>query len=240
MGPADYVSHLRSDGARLADVAEGNLERPVPSCPEWNVADLLWHTGEVHRFWTNVVATLAHEPRGLGIERPADESIVAWYRAGVDEAAGTLEAADPTAPIWTWTSTDDTAAWVQRRMAQETAVHRFDGELACGSATPVDRALAVDGIDEFLDVFLPEPDAARDLGEGTIHLHATDGEGEWLLRVDGAETLVERGHAKGDVAVRGPASDLLLMLWRRLPAADLEVLGNAPVLERFLAGVAVE
>jgi uncharacterized protein (TIGR03083 family) len=240
MRPEDYVTHLRRDGARLADVAEGNLARPVPSCPEWNVADLLWHTGEVHRFWANVVATLSREPRGLGIERPADDSIVAWYREGVEVTARTLEAADPTAALWTWTSTDDTAAWVQRRMAQETAVHRYDGELACERTTLVDQALALDGIDEFLDVFLPEADTTRDLGKGTIHLHATDDKGEWLLTVDGADTRVERGHAKGDVAVRGSASDLLLMLWRRVPPVGLEVLGDAPVLDRFLAGVAIE
>jgi hypothetical protein len=112
--------------------------------------------------------------------------------------------------------------------------------LATDRTTPVDRALAVDGIDEFLDVFLPEADTTRNLGNGTIHLHATDGEGEWLLTVDGAETQVERGHAKGDVAVRASASDLLLMLWRRVSPSGLDVLGDAPVLDRFLAGVAVE
>jgi uncharacterized protein (TIGR03083 family) len=203
------------------------------------VADLLWHTGEVHRFWANVVDTLAREPRRLGIERPDNDSIVAWYREGLEETTRVLGAADPAAPLWTWTSTDDTVGWVQRRMAQETAVHRFDGELASNRMTPVDRVLAVDGIDEFLDVFLPEADTTRDLGKGTIHLHATDGEGEWLLTVDGAETRVERGHAKGDVAVRGSASEMLLMLWRRVPPSDLGVLGEGAVLDRFLAGVAI-
>jgi hypothetical protein len=125
-------------------------------------------------------------------------------------------------------------------MAQETAVHRWDGEVASGQTTPVDRGLAIDGIDEFVDVFLPEVNPSRDLGHGSIHLHSTDGEGEWLITVDGSEVQVSRGHAKGDVAVRGSASDLLLVLWRRLPPADVEVLGDGSVLDRFLAGTAIE
>ena len=40
-------------------------------------------------------------------------------------------------------------------------------------------------------------------------------------------------HAKGDVAVRGTASDLLLFVWGRLPGESLEVLGDASLIERF-------
>jgi hypothetical protein len=48
---------------------------------------------------------------------------------------------------------------------------------------------------------------------------------------------VEPGHGKGDVAVRGPASDLLLVLMRRVPPGDppVEVLGDAAVLDELLA-----
>ena len=42
-----------------------------------------------------------------------------------------------------------------------------------------------------------------------------------------------REHAKGDVAVRGTASDLLLFLWGRLPGKNLEVLGDASLLGRY-------
>jgi uncharacterized protein (TIGR03083 family) len=241
MGPSDYVAHLRSDGLRLAEVAEGNLERTVPSCPEWDVAELVWHTGAVHRFWTEVVRTNAQQVAGRpALQRPSTDALVAWFRDGLEQSAQVLEAADPVAPIWTWTSTDDNAGWVQRRMAQETAVHRWDAEVASGQTTALERDLAVDGIDEFFDVFLPEADTPRDLGRGTIHLHTTDGEGEWLLAVDGDDAQVTHGHAKGDVAARGTASQLLLMLWRRLGPEQVEVHGDASVLVRFLAGVAVD
>ncbi len=54
----------------------------------------------------------------------------------------------------------------------------------------------------------------------TIHLHCTDGEGEWLITRAGDDVVVTREHAKGDVAARGTASDLLLFLWGRVPATD--------------------
>ncbi len=42
-----------------------------------------------------------------------------------------------------------------------------------------------------------------------------------------------REHAKGDVAVRGPASDVLLVLMGRKTMDAADVLGDAPLFERF-------
>jgi hypothetical protein len=46
--------------------------------------------------------------------------------------------------------------------------------------------------------------------------------------------VVTREHKKGSVALRGTASDLLLVLWRRLPVDIVEVIGDSSVAERFL------
>jgi hypothetical protein len=54
-----------------------------------------------------------------------------------------------------------------------------------------------------------------------------------MVRFEGSEAVVSRGHAKGDVAARGTGSDLLLFLWHRIPAERLEVLGDAALLERY-------
>ena len=43
-------------------------------------------------------------------------------------------------------------------------------------------------------------------------------------------------HAKGDVAARGAASDLLLMMWGRVPVTQVEVFGDASLLERWSDG----
>ena len=96
-----------------------------------------------------------------------------------------------------------------------------------------------DGIDEYVTVFVPR--FGRSLGElgGSIHLHCTDVDGEWLLVPDDDGVTVTREHAKGDVAARGAASDLLLHLWGRRPIDVLEVFGDAALLERFVAAVRV-
>jgi hypothetical protein len=55
----------------------------------------------------------------------------------------------------------------------------------------------------------------------------------------GADGTVTREHAKGDAALRGPAADLLLALWHRLPLDDLDVVGDRAVAERFVARTTV-
>jgi uncharacterized protein (TIGR03083 family) len=55
--------------------------------------------------------------------------------------------------VWTWTGANQPVAWVERRMAQETAVHRWDAANAVGLPYDIPTAVAADGIDEFLTWF---------------------------------------------------------------------------------------
>ena len=50
-----------------------------------------------------------------------------------------------------------------------------------------------------------------------------------------ARDVVTREHAKGDAAVRGPAHDLLMVLWRRQSLDTVEVIGDRAVAERLIA-----
>ena len=119
-------------------------------------------------------------------------------------------------------------------------MHRVDAESAAGTPTPLDAELAVDGIDEFLTVFLPRlADNFGDVGDATVHVHCTDVEGEWLVARRDGEITVTAEHAKGDVAARGSASDLALFLWGRVPADALEVFGDADLLARFREAIRV-
>ena len=80
-----------------------------------------------------------------------------------------------------------------------------------------------------------------------LHVHVT-GEaaaaegvtGEWMIRPGAADVAVEPGHGKGDVAVRGAAGDLLLLLMRRVSPGDpgIEVMGDAALLDALLAATA--
>ncbi len=64
--------------------------------------------------------------------------------------------------------------------------------------------------------------------EATLHVHCTDVPGEWLVRRDPSGLTVSRGHTKADVALRGSASDLFLVVLGRAPVDSVEVLGDPP------------
>ncbi|CAN0485056.1 unnamed protein product, partial [Phaeothamnion confervicola] len=137
--------------------------------------------------------------------------------------------------VWNWTGSNQTVGWVLRRMAQEMAIHRADADAAAGRPTDIEPALASDGIDEFLNGFLwwVKPDAEP--VAGSVHIHCTDVAGEWTVREHDGGFDVTPEHAKGDCALRGPASDLLLALWRRQPLSSVDVVGDTDVAARFVA-----
>jgi uncharacterized protein (TIGR03083 family) len=227
---------LTRDCAAVAATAEtASLGVPVPACPGWTLADVVYHTGEVLSFWTTIVRDEVDDPETIERpSRPADAALTGWLRQQAVEASRVLRSSDPASRCWTWTEQHD-VAFVIRRLAQEIAVHRWDAEDAAGRAASIEPALASDGIDEFLEHFIPwKRFDAEELG-GTAHLHCTDVAGEWLVApgADG-KLVVTREHAKGSCALRGAASDLLLVLWRRRPLASVEVIGDAGVARRLV------
>lgn len=235
LGLDRYMELLRSDGDELLDAARSDLDRQVPACPEWTARELVVHMGGVHRFWGDIAARRLADPSDARAEQAPDDDagIMSWYGDGLERLVDILSGADPSEPVWSW-STRKEIGFIQRRMPQETAVHRWDAQDGAGDAEPIDAELAVDGVDEWLEVFGAAQDRRPEGAGETLHLHRTDGEGEWLVRVHPDGIDVTRGHEKGDVALRGSSSDLLLVLWRRLPLDRIEVLGDRVVAERFL------
>lgn len=237
MDEFDLLVAVEQDAALFAAACEAaGLDTPVPPCPGWDVADLLWHLTEVHWFWGTIVAERRTTPKGLaGLERPAHDQLLNVYYDRLGELVDALRSTDAQTPVWSWSGGDKNVAWVIRRMAHETAVHRWDAEVATDTPAPIDPLLASDGIDEFLANFLPwTTDGAAPVG-GSVHIHCTDTPGEWTVVEGGEGFTVTREHAKGDCALRGEASDLLLALWHRLPLSAVEVMGDTGVAERFVA-----
>lgn len=235
MDRSSYLDALRRDGQAFAEAAlDAGLPEPVESCPGWDVGELVWHLGEVHHFWGTIVAERRQDPAIAEPPRPPADELIEWYRAGLDRLVGALDAAADDDAVWTWSDRRD-VGFVVRRMAQETAVHRWDAERAAGRAAPIEPVLASDGIDEFLHHMLGAREALVVL-PGSVHLHCTDVAGEWLVVPGaGSSLVVTREHAKGECALRGAASDLLLALWRRLPVSALDVVGDAAVGAALLA-----
>ncbi len=233
---AEYLAVLQREGDAFADSIAQAMDVSIASCEPWVGADLLWHMIEVHYSWKFIVESHLMNPDDyVPRSKPADKDLLTEYRAGLDELINVLSSLDPARSCWTWAGIQD-VAWVIRRMAHETAVHAWDARCAAGKTTEIDAALASDGIDEFVHVMVMSNmrDEEGPLS-GSVHIHCTDVDGEWLIvPTSTSDVVVTREHAKGDCAIRGSASALLLGLWRRIPTSSLEVIGSADVAAQFL------
>lgn len=231
--PYDATSLLRRDGAQIIDAGQrAGLDADVPSCEGWTMSDLLWHMSEVWTFWrfivNNDVTTSDQLAEFPEIPRVADDVLVDWTTAALTGLHAALTSTPPTTEVWTWTGSPQDVWWVRRRMAHETAVHRWDAERVVGDPFEIWSLVASDGIDEFLHFFAP-----RNRSEplpGTVHLHCTDTtpeeNGEWIIhRLEPGRIDVDRAHVKGDAAIRGSANDLLLWLWGR-DGMDVDIVGD--------------
>jgi uncharacterized protein (TIGR03083 family) len=241
----DSLGAIRRDSARFYSTADtADPTRPVPSCPDWTIADLAWHLGECHWFWGTDIETRATGPDQIEQakpERPASHGdVIAWGRAQADRMLQLLETTPDEVPVWTWAldESEHNVGFIRRHQVQEAAVHRWDIEQAAtGRAQPIEPDVAADSVDEVLAITLPwgaRPDKPL---PGSVHVHCTDTAGEWFVHADGR---VEPIHAKGDVAIRGTASDLLLALYKRVAIGDLDVIGDASVAQEFIARINTE
>jgi uncharacterized protein (TIGR03083 family) len=233
---------IRTESERAFALAGDHWDTRVVTCPEWSMGDLLAHMGRAQRMATANMTNGGERTSWKKISRPPEDKdgVLAWFSEGTALLLEAIDTTDLEAPAWTFDPKDQRAWWWSRRQAQETMVHRWDGEHAVVTAaggtevTGFIPEVAVAGIDEHLCNFFPMwPKEAR--GEalrGTLHVHTTDADGEWFLDLDEPGTPTRREHAKADTAVRGPATEVLLWVWnRRPPAAPVETFGDRSVLE---------
>lgn len=227
----------------VATIRDASLDRPVPTCPGWDLAELIRHTGCVHRWAEWHVRNVAPQRRSqadIGIAAPSDDELVEWFTEGGRLVVATLRAADPDAAMWAWGADQHVRFW-SRRQAHETAIHRVDAEAATGTISALAPQLAADGISELLDNIPTAayfaPNVRQLVGEGeSLHIHCTDTEGEWTITLEPDGFRVDATHSKATVAVRGRASDLALALYKRTDLDDrFEVFGDRAVLDFWLA-----
>ncbi|GGR52765.1 uncharacterized protein (TIGR03083 family) [Nocardioides luteus] len=261
--PAAYLDHIRTESARFrAVLADTSPTAPVPTAPEWTAADLLWHVAaEVQHFWTYVLESRPATPTEETYpepERPKDadyQELLENFDRMNATFIETLEKTAPDEPTWSW-SDDQTAAFTYRRQAHEILIHRIDAELAAGALTPLDPALAADGVEEVLDIFYGgKPGwASFTGGDDFVRVDAVDTDTQtWvqLGRVSGTSPDGERLEDEPDlsvlpadqipagtepaVVVEGTAADLDAWLWRRLDDERITVTGDTSVYDRFRA-----
>lgn len=211
----DDLALLREEGPLLRDVAAVDLALPVPSCPGWTQADLLGHVGRSYRWAARNVASddggeVPREKVG-GIDD--DSPVLEWFDHSLGELLEVLEDVDPGTEVWTYGSDGTVRFWI-RRMAHESMMHRWDAQHARGDTERFDPGVAVDAIDELLDVRVMTPGLLAEAGS-VLHVRAEDANADWSLDPEFPDEL-GRGFAEGDAHLHGPSAELLLSLWRRI------------------------
>jgi len=231
---SELVAAIRSEGETILAAARFGLEADVPTCAGWEVDDLLLHVGRVFTRASTLVGERLTTQQDYAPEPPTGTDPVDYLNNALDDLVEALTSADADTPVWNWSGESQTAAFWARRMAHESVVHRYDAQRAHGVAQPIDADLAIDGLDEMVDVLLPRI-VERDnviLPTATYVLSATD-DGDWSVRLgpDGVERLDVA--KEPDVTVRGTPSALLLAAYNRIKWTSLEVDGDATLLESW-------
>ncbi len=174
-----FLDHLRRESDRFLDLlAEADPSARVPSCPEWAAADLLWHLAEVQWFWATIVDERRSSPEGLQHpERPTDlDALLTFAAQQSDRLVQVLTETPPETAVHMWAE-DKTAGYVLRRQAHEALIHRLDAELTVDEVTPLDPALAADGVDECLAIMyggIPEGWGTFTPAGAPVRVHLTD------------------------------------------------------------------
>jgi uncharacterized protein (TIGR03083 family) len=218
-------------------VAGAELTRPVPTCPEWTFEDLVAHVGRGLRWAAAVTTQRTFVPFHLVPEAALPAEPAPWVRSAAELLVSAVAGNGAGNPAWTWIEDQRACFWL-RRMTHELAVHRADAAATVGVPYDVEPGLAADGVTEFFELIParlrgnPSPALRNLAGTGeTLHLHATDGAGDWRLTRTPHGLALADHPGPADVTVRAPAADLMLVLYGRLPVAKVEVLGDAALFE---------
>ena len=252
---ATYLEHLARESRRFRDVlASADLDARVPTCPDWDARALLDHLAGVQWHWGTVVRERITEDGDLDPPPfPQDrEALLSAYDDASAALQGALLDTDPETEVWMWAE-DKRVGFIARRQALEAAVHRMDAELAADlPVTPVDPALAADGVLEVLDVMYggcPPWGSFEPLGPHAV-VRCTD-TGDEVPVVLGRFTGTSpdgTSYDETDLSVRaasldeeasavisGTADDLLAWLWHRRGRESVTMSGDATTIEELTA-----
>jgi uncharacterized protein (TIGR03083 family) len=244
-----WLDALRADGLAFREaISEADPAADVPSCPGWTVTHLVHHLDSVYRsVSTHIVRAITDPPdktprSHFDEATPAADLLGSWDEQFA-KLVSTLEVIDPDMPAWNWAPQPKRAAFWHRRMAHETAIHRWDAQIAIGRGEPIESKLAADGVAEVLDTYLParrrrEPASLT----GLAVLDAVDIEQSWFVRLRGegialldTDTIFDDDEHRPSVTASGTASDLDLALWGRVNLDLLDVAGDEAMLESLRA-----
>ncbi|AWT46448.1 MULTISPECIES: maleylpyruvate isomerase family mycothiol-dependent enzyme [Streptomyces] len=234
----------RSAAFRAALASAPDLDVQVPTCPDWTLRELAQHLGDGRRRQAAIVTAgpgaeppAKTDPKGAPTAPRDREALDAWLAESTGLMLDALREAGPDRGCWTWwgrSQAPQTSGAVARHQLQEIAVHTYDVQLTLGAAQPLPADVAVEGVDEFLTT-ISATDVPWPFKPATIDLHAAEG-GSWRLTLDADGVRCDDLAADAepaDLTMRGPASELVLYFYDRLPFDDLEITGDTEPMERL-------
>ena len=242
-GSVDYRSILLDETRSFGSLIRTcDASAPVPTCPGWAVRELFHHVGRGHRWAAQIVATRADaapDPRFVPDSEPPGEGAgrIDWL---VDGAALLVDAITRTGPdtvVWTILGPRPAWWWLRRR-AFDTLVHAVDAAIAQGVQHRLSSDVAAEALTEWLERVAAQADTSSvPLRAGQcLSFHATDTDGRWAVSGTEAGVTWAPEQRRGDVTLRGPAADLLLVAVRRrrLDQTGITVAGDAAVWRAWL------
>jgi uncharacterized protein (TIGR03083 family) len=239
----DHIAAIRADTERMAVAYEtGPTDAPVAACPGWDVRRLIEHMAYIHR-WAAFAVRSGRAPEATDVARPAESAdLAAWLRLGGNTLADDLAARDPGDDTWHVFPAEQ-KMWVwARRQAQETAMHRWDAEMATLGASTLDPVLAAEGVQEYFELGLPRVLSREgvDPPSSVLRVRSTDVDGDWVISAVDGTCTVTSGHDPADApeagaVLDGPAESLILVLMGRAGRSEIGVSGDQDVADQWLS-----
>jgi uncharacterized protein (TIGR03083 family) len=249
----DHLAAIERGGAALAAAAgRAGLDISVPTCPAWDVRQLVTHQGMVHRW---AAASLRgekdHDTRDSVAAANTATDLLAWFAVGLDTLLATLRSApdDAQAMVFLKDAPPPRRFWA-RRQAHETTIHSVDavaatlGRWPSGADVTIPAELAADGVDELVGGFITRGKGKLRSDEPfTIGIATTDTDHTWTLHIgpESLATTVGSSDSTGpdvtDAQLTGTAAQLYLGLWNR--GDEITASGRDDVLAQWRSQVRI-
>lgn len=210
-------------------------------CEGWTAIHVVAHVTAGDQFVRGIVYDVLGQPRtgqdvptsreerkqrfeALSTAAPADVKQAA-RRESEQTVAAVLEAVEkaPQIQVSMPVGTVPVSALRALRL-NEYVIHGHDLTPAIGRSIPIPEWFVERALADSIGLMPRLHQRSKRQGESaTFHVHRTDGEGEWTLRVSDGQAAVEPGHGKADVAMRGSAEGLYWLLMGRGKPEELGV-----------------
>ena len=235
-------------------IVDADIAAPVPSCPGWTIADLVWHLTSVQHFWGAIAENLLEDPSEVSEADRVDDALLAIaFQSASHRLIEAVRRHPPTARCWTWDDDEGTIGWVARRQHHEAAIHRVDLEQATGVDAVLDDESALDGIDEMIDVQLdgfPEWgrfESGRIVEIAPVGSHSRFVDvGEFFGSSPTTGTSYDGPAARratpgpAEAKVSGPAPIIDMWMWGRTGIDRLDVTGDEKLVAQLRSVIATE